>query len=73
MAYIFTIIFMAKLVSNLHKIFLCIAWHQKPTLCSEQALRAYCSNIYTVIAGFEKFVTVNQRPAFFVAHLPVVV
>ena len=32
MAYIFTIIFVSNLVSNLCKIFLCIAQHQKPTV-----------------------------------------
>ena len=32
MAYIFTIIFISKLVSNLCKNFLCITWHQKPTV-----------------------------------------
>ena len=32
MAYIFIIIFMSKLVSNFRKNFLCIAWHQKPTV-----------------------------------------
>ena len=26
--------FCLKLVSNLHKIFLCIEWHQKPTVCT---------------------------------------
>ena len=29
---LFTIIFKPKMVSNLHKNFLCIAWHQKPTV-----------------------------------------
>ena len=38
MAYIFTVIFISKLLSNLLKIFLCIAWHQKPTVISEDLL-----------------------------------
>ena len=32
MVYIFTIIFVPKLTSNLCKNFFCIAWHQKPTV-----------------------------------------
>ena len=37
MAYIFIIICMSKLVSNLSKIFLCIAWQQKATVyCTHQ-------------------------------------
>ena len=28
---VFTIIFMPKMVTNIHRIFLCIVWHQKPT------------------------------------------
>ena len=35
MAYIFTIIFISKLVSNVCQNFLCIAWHQKPTVFSD--------------------------------------
>ena len=38
MAYIFTIIFMSKLVSNLGKNFCAIAWHQKPTLAFARGL-----------------------------------
>ena len=41
MAYIFTIFFISKLVSNLCKNFLCIAQHQKPTVLRVKELYNY--------------------------------